>query len=310
MALLAAIAGVLLVSPRVDTDRGSDGHTPKLTAIDPEFEGRSGGLGPEAEPGDLAKLRKDDSQSCLTAAQLDSHPLLVQDSYRIDAVSDSGPTIASYRGLSENDLHGLATQGDSAAMVVLGAMSLMRAREWPMEKAVPYLMYEDPKLMAFSLSRPLSPEHLGHVVQARKWFYRAALHGRVMALHRVGNSLSLEKGGAVSLGWVDASEFDSLSNFEKTALMPSNVYNVLSFEIAPTLKSGPYGALIADMMPRTERQRSIVDRLAEQFSRDLDDAGLPPIAVPESTAPKLDDLLRLLCESELERLERGGENVR
>lgn len=195
-------------------------------------------------------------------------------------------------------------------MVVLGAMSIMRAREWPVEKAVPYLMHEDPALMSYRFSRPLSPEFVGHMAQARRWFYDAALHGRVMVLHRVGDSLSVEKGGAVKLGWIDAAEYDSLSSYEKTALMPSNVYNVLSFEIAPTLKSGPHGTLIAEIMPRSDRQRVIVDQLADQFHHDLQDAGLPPIAVSESTAPPMNDLLSLLCESEREKLETEYENVR
>ena len=248
--------------------------------------------------------------SCLTVAQLDSHPLLVQDSYRFDAVSDSGPTIATYRGLSGDQLHGLAAQGDSAAMVVLGAMSVMRAREWPVENAVPYLLHEDPELMAYRYSRPFSPEFLGHMAQARKWFYEAALRGRVMVLHRVGDSLSFEKGGAVKLGWIDEEEYDGLSSYEKTALIPSNVYNVLAFEIAPALKSGPLGALMSDLMPHTERQKIIVARLATQFSRDLDEAGLPPVAVSESIAPPVEDLLRLLCESELNQLKGRSEYVR
>jgi hypothetical protein len=309
-ALIVAIAGFLLVDFRVATDRGSDSNPPQLKAIDSELEERSGGLGSDFQPGDLSELPGGESQPCLTAEQLESHPLLVQDSYRFDAVSDSGPTIASYRGLSEQELRDMSTQGDSAAMAVLGAMSVMRAREWPEEKAVPYLMLEDPELMAYRFSLPLSPEFLDHMAEARKWFYDAALHGRVLVLHRVGDSLSFEKGGAVELGWIDEAEYESLSSYEKTALMPANVYHVLALEVAPALKSGPHGSLISELIPRTERQRPIVDRLAEQFSRDLDHAGLPPVAVPESTAPSMDELLPLLCESELKRMKSEAEKVR
>ena len=309
-ALIVAIAGFLLVDFRVATDRGSDSSPPQLNTIDSELKERSGGLGSNIQSGDLSELPSGESQPCLTAEQLESHPLLVQDSYRFDAVSESGPTIGSYRGLSEHELRDLATQRDSAAMAILGAMSVMRAREWPVEKAVPYLMHEDPELMAYSFRGPLSPEFVDHMAQARKWFYDAALHGRVLVLHRVGESLSFEKGGAVKLGWIDEAEYESLSSYEKTALMPSNVYNILALEVAPALKSGPHGSLISELIPRTERQRPIVDRLAEQFSRDLDYAGLSPVAVPESTAPSMDQLLPLLCESELKRLKSEAEKVR
>lgn len=310
LAFFAAIIGLSLVVLYVATDRGSGTSTARPEAIDSETENRSGRMGPDAQPVVLQELPGAESQPCLTAVQLQSHPDLVQDSYRFDAVSDTGPSIASYRGLSEQELRDLATQGDSAAMTVLGAMSVMRAREWPVEKAVPYLMLEEPELMAYSFSRPLSQEFVEHMADARKWFYDAALHGRLLALHRVGDSLSFEIGGAVKLGWIDEVEYDSLSSYQKTALMPSNVYNVLSFEVAPALKSGPLGSLLYELMPRTEQQRVIVKQLAEQFSRDLNDAGLPPIAISESTAPPMEELLSLLCETERESLENEHENDR
>jgi len=242
----------------------------------------------------------DESSTCLTLAQLESHPVLVNDALRFDAVTDSGAPIASYRGLSEKYLEDLAKQGDSAAMLVLGAMSVMRARSWPVQKAVSYLMLDEPELMAFTLTRPFTDEFISHMRQARSWFYKAALHGRVMVLHRVGESLTFEHGGPVALGWISKEEYDSLSNYERTALIPSNVYNVLAFEIAPGLKSGPVGDILSGLMPRTEKQQQIVVELAEQFDRDLRDAGLPRIVVPDSTAPSIDDLLSLVCESERE----------
>ncbi len=308
--LVAAVAAFLLAELRISEDYGNNPHTTQLIDVATQREEEGDDFGREPQPGDSMESSSGDLQSCLTAAQLESHPILVRDSYRFDAVSDSGPTIASYRGLAEHELRDLAAQGDSAAMAILGAISVMRAREWPVEKAVPYLMYEDPALMSYMTNRPLSPEFLGHMAQARKWFYDAALHGRVMVLHRIGESLFFENVGAVKLGWIDAEEYDSLSNHEKTALMPSNVYNALSFEIAPELKSGPHGALIADLMPRSDRQRVIVHQLADRFQRDLQAAGLPPIAVSESTAPPMEDLLSLLCESERERLEDEREKVR
>ncbi len=240
--------------------------------------------------------------------QLENHPILIGESDRYDAVTDSGPAIEAYRGLSEQEVKDMAVQGDSAAMAVLGAMSVMRARRLPTERAVPYLMLEDPQLMSFSISRPFSAEFVGHTSRARHWFYKAALHGRVMALSRVGDAMTVEQGGPVELGWIDKADFDALSIHEKNALIPSNVYNVVAYEVAPQLKSGPIGEILYGLMPRSDRQVAIVDQLATQFRRDLREAGLPPIAVSESDAPPLENLRALLCAREREALENEYEN--
>ena len=308
--LLVIVAGLLLTSLRVTTDPVDDTNELRSTSVATTQENQAAGMAIDDPTADKSGTVGSGSLPCLTFEQLEYHPALVQDSYRFDAVSDSGPTVSSYRGLSEQELHDLTAQGDSAAMAVMGAMSVMRAREWPVEKAVPYLTLEDPDLMSFRFTRPHSPEFLNHMAQARRWFYKAALHGRVLALGHVGEALSFEQGGPIELGWIDQAEYDNFSSYEKTALMPSNLYNVLAYEIAPELRSGPHGEILAQLMPRTERQQVIVDRLAEQFHRDLQDAGLPPIVVAKSAAPPIEDLLLLLCESERERLEKARENAR
>lgn len=309
-ALLVAVAAILLTTLRVEPDCGNGAADLGSTDVAAEIEDQDDGLAIDTWPTDPAATVEGGSTRCLTLEQLENHPVLAQDAYRYDGVADSGPSISSYRGLSEQELYALTVQGDSAAMAVLGAMSIMRAREWPVQSAVPYLMLEDPDLMSFSYSRPLSAEFLEHMAEARRWFYKAALHGRVLVLYRVGESLSLDQGGPVELGWIDKAEYDGLSSYEKSALMPSNVYNVLAYEVAPELKSGILGEIFSEMMPSTDRQRVIVDELAEQFHRDLQDAGLPPIVVSESTAPPMEDLLSLLCESERDRLEKEFGNVR
>ncbi len=243
-----------------------------------------------------------DPINCLTLEQLESHPILAEDSYRFDSVATSGSTIASYRGLSSAELLGLAKQGDSAAMAVLGAMSVMRSRKLPDSKAVAYLMHEDSGLQTFQFSRPLDSSTTAHLEEAGEWFYQAALHGRVMALYHVGDSLWMRKGGPVELGWIDSAEYDSLSSFQKNTLLPINVYNVLAFEIAPELKSGPNGNLINELMPRSKRQQQVLDALLNDFQEDLETAELPPISVAASTAPPMEELMSLLCQTELNQL--------
>ena len=231
--------------------------------------------------------------------------MLVDDSYRFDAVGTSGPTIGAYRGLSSSELNGLATQRDSAAMAVLGAMAVMRSLGEPEDKAVAYLMHEDARLQTFSLKRPLDPEAAAYVEEARTWFYEAALHGRLMALYYVGDLLWREKGGPVELGWISKDEYESLSPYQRNALLPPNVYNVLALEIAPELRSGPHGNIISEIMPQTERQQQILQELRDQFQRDLESADLLPVSVAASDVPPFEELKKMLCKSALDQFQNA-----
>lgn len=310
VALLVVIVAIITASVWFGSNGLNEENDLRQTNIATETEDQHYGLPIDDPRAESTATAESGSAPCLTLEQLETHPVVAQDAYRYEAVIDSGPVIAAYRGLSEQELQRLTAQGDSAAMAVLGAMSVMRARDWPVDKAVSYLMLEDPDLLAFTFTRPFSPEFINHMAQARQWFYKAALHGRVMVLWRVGDSLTFEQGGPVELGWISKDEYDSLSNQERISLEPSNVYNVLAFEVAPGLTSGPQGEILAALMPRSEQQLAVVDQLAEQFDRDLQDAGLPPIVVPESNLPSFDDLLLLLCENEQGRLEEIRKNVR
>lgn len=266
--------------------------TPPLVKHAPEIE----------SPGGASDQGVKDAATCLTAEQLEYHPLVVEDAYRYDAVGISGPTIGSYRGLSAIELRDLAGQGDSAAMAVLGAAEVMQARGLPVSKAVPHLMLEEFTLTPNTLKRPISAEARAHLEQAREWFYKAALHGRVMALYKVGESLEYTTGGPVELGWITRDEYDALTSYEKISLLPSNLYNALTFAIAPELGDGAHGEIITALLPRSDRQQELLDEFARRFVEDLNAAGLPPISVPNAVSPSINELKSLLCSGELERL--------
>ena len=308
--LLVAILGIIWIQRQPDAGNAYPARASQYVAIDPEIDVRSSGSTPERDPSGKTESAAGDSPPCLTLAQLESHPSVVKESYRFDAAGDSGPSIAAYRGLTEQEIRNFADQGESAAMVVLGAMSVMRARGWPVEQAVPYLMFENPDLMEYEYSRPISRQVAGHMAKAREWYYKAALHGRVMVLSRVGQLLSDERGGAVGLGWIGASEYDGLSGDEQFALSPWFVYYVLSFEVAPALKTGPRGGSMSEVFPMGERRRVIVEQLADRFFGDLEDAGLDPASIPESEAPPIEDLVNVLCEGELDWLDTVVHDVR
>ena len=261
---------------------------------------------PEVESAGASDQGLRDEPTCLTAEQLEYHPLVAEDAYRYDAVGITGPTIGSYRGLSTVELRDLAEQGDSAAMAVLGAAELMQARGLPVSKAVPHLMLEEFTRTANMLRRPISPESRAHLDQAREWFYKAALHGRVMALYKVGESLEYTTGGPVDLGWITKDEYDALTSYEKNSLLPSNLYNALAFEIAPELGEGAVGEILGGILPRSVRQEELLDEFANRFFEDIDAAGLSPISVPDAVSPSFEEMKSLLCSRELERLERSA----
>lgn len=253
-----------------------------------------------AEDSSAIPVTSDTADDCFSPGQLETHPMFAADVGRIDLVATNGPTIASYRGLSAVELGNLATQGDSAAMAVLGAMSVMRARNLPDDRAVAYLLYEDKTLMSYRPQIPPEPDAAKHFDDAANWFYQSALHGRVLALNHIGGILWLTGRGPVELGWIEKEEYVSLKRGDRNSLMPGNLYNALAFEIAPQLRDGPFGTIFTDLIGHSERQQPIITELAEKFHRDREAARLPPIVVPESTAPSIEVIKSMLCDSYLD----------
>ncbi len=244
----------------------------------------------------LAPGPQDYAAGCLSFAQLESDPILAEEYARIDLLATSGPTIESYRGLPSAQLGNLAIQGDSAAMAVLGAISVMRAMSLPEENAVAYLLLEVPGVQSFEFEQPLEPETAKHLEEASDWFYEAAVHGRLLALQNAGEIIAVAAGTPIELGWIQQDEYETLEGYEQHALDPTNVYGALAFEIAPELRSGPLGTMIAELTPGGERQQLVLNELAWRFNQDREAAGLPPIEIPESTAPSMEELESMLCE--------------
>lgn len=92
----------------------------------------------------------------------------------MEAISASGTALTAYENLGEDSLQSFANQGDSAAMVVLGAMQVMRAIDWLSGKN----LIDDVNIGTDELSGTASLA----LNEAAYWFYEAASHGRVMAL--------------------------------------------------------------------------------------------------------------------------------
>ncbi len=237
---------------------------------------------------------EDAAADCTRVASLQAEPALAAEFALFDSLVTSGPTIESYRDLSPAALAGLADQGDSAAMAVLGAISVMSAMNLREDRAVDYLLLEGPELPVFDFKKPLKPEITEHLEAASDWFYMAAVHGRLLALQNVGEITAIIGGSPMDLGWIDSDQYELLESFEKLALDPANVYGALTFEIAPELRSGPLGTMLSDLVPGGERSRPILEELAQQFTRDRAAANLPPLDVPASSTLSADEIRAML----------------
>lgn len=299
MLIVSICIGYWLVkrsSPPVSDERGASSYQVGALEVYPEAEKAPAHVTSTKDDQITALLPQDGVIDCVNPSQLESDPALAEEYARLDRVITSGPTIASYRGISSDQLGHLSVQGDSAAMAVLGAISVMKARRLPEERAVGYLLREDPDVWSFSLERPLEPEVVKHIEDARDWFYKSALHGRLLALENVGEMVEIIAGTPTELGWIEENEYSSLTVREKYALEPTTVYHALVFELAPELLTGPFGAVNAELALGGEIQQAILSELGRQFSEDREAAGLPPIIISESRAMSMEELAAMLCE--------------
>ena len=238
------------------------------------------------------------SDGCIDEANIESHPLILQEAERIAPYATMTPGMAAYRDLSETDLNKLIDQGDSAAMAVMAAIEKMRAWGADEQKAIPYLTGE---AGSFVQIRPIPADQDDHYKRAAIWYYEAALHGRVLALIDAGNTLEMARQTPVELGWVTADEYADLSDREKTLMKPTHVYHALAHTIAPELRvimgtETSQSATLAKAHPNLKFAQ-VVRTMYREFERTRMARGLPEISVPESHLPPIHELQVLLCKT-------------
>ena len=139
-----------------------------------------------------------------------------------------------------------------------------------------------------------SPERVARMREAREWFYRAALNGRLYALLLVGEADFLLGQGPVEQGWIDASEFRELGDNTRRNMLPQRVYLAAIPYIAPELDSGLTEGLVATPEPRVVQV--IAATLAERYDRDRAAAGLPPLEIEHSEVSDLEAYEARICE--------------
>lgn len=244
-----------------------------------------------------------DQAACLTLKQFEEVPGLVQDAARMESVAASGAVLDAFRGLDDAALQSYAEQGDSAAMLVMGANAVMRAFGKNQSLAIEWLNHRE-RISDLDLGNSeLTPAASLALNDAAYWFYEAASHGRLLALQNYGQVRGRLFGGPVGLGWVGQEEYDALSAGEKTSLVPANLYAQLAYDIAPALREGALGDLTR-MVPESSIQQDVRRNLATEFAETLAASGLPPISVAPTATLDVDVLFDQLCESDKEEVLR------
>lgn len=235
-------------------------------------------------------------RDCLSEGLLETHPMMMDEAKRLDPYLINSESMAVYRGLAESDLRHLIGQGDSGAMAILGAMHVMRARGMPESKAVSFLLLEDSELLSYTYSLPHTEGQTRHLELAADWFYQSALHGRVMALVNVGHQLDMLGKTPVDLEWISREAYEQLTRAQKATFNAANVYQGVAYTIAPELRIGlfdddafGFGTMFA------RRFSSIAEPIAAEFQSDRRELGLPPLSVPASELPPIQELTELLC---------------
>ena len=237
-----------------------------------------------------------DVENCLSESMLETHPMMMDEMERLDPFLVNSGSISVYRELTESELGHLIAQGDSGAMAVLGAMHVMRARGLPDSEAVPYLLMENPALLTYRYKLPHTEEQTRHYELAAEWFYKSALHGRLLALINVGHQLDMMGKKPVDLGWISIEDYDQLTRGQKSTFNAANVYQAVAFTIAPQVEVGFFEEIGLGFGSKlAKRFANIAEPIATQFRSDRAELGLDPLIVPASTLPSYDELTELLC---------------
>ncbi|MEM9209084.1 MAG: hypothetical protein AAGA61_07550 [Pseudomonadota bacterium] len=256
-------------------------------------------VAPESDPG-IPVDSMTDPPDCLRPDQLQAHPWVVADFASYESVSSTGHQFEAYRQLSESELESLAVQNDSAAMVMLG------------DKAVEQTIGSSSQIDTFGLrsiislqsakntrSEPVSPDQQAALESARDWYYEAALHGRIGALWQVGLIREMLEGSAVDLGWVSREEYAQLSRFEQSEVSPTRIYERLSRLARPGVADLFGGQLPTEL---SERQRQIIERLAEDFRQDRTSRGFAEFPPIQPAITDMQHLRDLICPSMRDQL--------
>jgi hypothetical protein len=243
--------------------------------------------------------------ACLTYAEARRHPGLRREFERLRGAGLLMDDVEAYRHVDDATLTELSRTGDTAAMMVLGQRRLLAALGRDPAMAVDLLAgrqlsQEGGSIDLEAIDRELLDEAAG-------WFYRAALHGRIYALQKFGDTLQWREGlieAPVRLGWVEQAEWTGMTRMEQAAWSPPNVYAEAIYDLSPALTTG-YSGIGYNLQLKSEKTQVLRDRVVKRFLADQHDAGLPPLDIPMSDFD-IEEFESSLCPGVADALERDG----
>lgn len=233
---------------------------------------------------------------CLNPSQFETHPMFMNEAAQTNLLSSGGPQVDVFRGHTREQVLSFADQNDSAAMVVLGAMAMMRGRGEDESRAFDYLYPKTGDNLRGPQFGVVVTESAALEYQtAYDWFYKAALHGRLIALSNAGEALNLIEPNPIKQGWITREDYDALPKHEKFNLNASSIYNTAMAQIAGNPTQGVLGMFLS-IQPRTLVVDEFARHISQQFEIDRNAAELPPIFIPKSTMPPPEELIKMVCK--------------
>ncbi len=254
---------------------------------------------PAASTSDDETVEPADAETCLTPSQLETSNLFKAEQEIMEALSGAGSQqVNAYRGNTRDQVLPFAEQNDSAAMVVLGAMAMVRGRGEDESRAFEFL---NPKegagldLIGPQIGVELTDAAAADYQEAYDWFYKAALYGRLLALANAGEARYAMEPSPIKQGWISREDYDSLPRREKGNLQILSLYNTAMSQIAGNPSDGMLG-IILSIQPRTQIVDDLALTISEQFEIDRKAAGLPAIHIPKSTLPSPEEIVSMVCK--------------
>lgn len=272
--------------PEMTTESLAQPELPSATtSVDTAMEER-------AVPGAAAAIEAE--PDCLRVDELNRHPLVLKLQSQADAAATDGIDIEKFRGIDDATVRGYADQGDAAAMVVVGAMSVMRAFRVDTSRAVDWLANGGALDGVVMEQQQMSSDASLALNDAAYWFYQAAVHGKVAALRHYGQVRGQLFGGPVGLGWLTQEEHAALDLQLKQALQPANVYA----GAAATMNPVPPSVANQDSqlaIVQSEITARVIAEIRSEFAAAVVDADVPQPTASDSDLEAYARLRSQLC---------------
>ncbi len=211
-----------------------------------------------------------------------------------EAASYLPAQLQSYSLLDRVTVTDLAHQGDTIAMLALAELEVYAARGFGEEANWTARQSMGSDRPTHKLS---TEDQRNKWRSALRWYYRAALEGRVMALVRYGRTLSESSVSPVELGWIEEAGYYRLTESERRSLEPDSIYQEVAKRLAPESYDWAMRSIdsIVPAPEFTEAHELVIASTVEQFFHDLDAGAYPTPEAIVATFPSYSSELRPGC---------------